>query len=127
VVQNMTKKPDLPVVDPDATGSSPPRKLGQHGLALWNSIVGGYRIDDAGGREVLCQICLAQDRVEALAERISVEGETIATRTGVRVHPAIRDERQGRAFIVKALEKLGIATEAVKPMGRPVKPTSWTR
>jgi hypothetical protein len=59
----MAKKPDLTVVDPaDATGSSPPPKLGQHGLALWNSIVGEYRIEDAGRRELLCQACLAQDR-----------------------------------------------------------------
>jgi hypothetical protein len=56
-----------------------------------------------------------------------VEGETVVACSGIKVHPAIRDKRQGRAFIVKTLEKLGVTAEAIKPMGRPPTPLGWKR
>jgi hypothetical protein len=122
----MTKaadRPPLTVIDPATTGISPPRKLGQHGLSLWNSVQNAYRIDDVGGIELLAQVCAAADRVEALAGRISADGEVIHTRTGPKAHPALRDELAGRSFIVRTLERLGLNVETIKPMGRPSK--SW--
>jgi hypothetical protein len=80
-----------------------------------------YRIDDVGGIELLAQCCAAQDRVEALAERISADGEVANTRAGPKAHPALRDELAGRAFIVRTLERLGLNVETIKPMGRPSK------
>jgi hypothetical protein len=115
------EKPPLTLIDPAATGISPPRKLGQHGLSLWNSVQTAYRIDDIGGVELLAQACAAADRVEALAERINVDGEVVATRAGPKAHPALRDELAGRAFIVRTLERLGLNVETIKPMGRPSK------
>ena len=81
------EKPPLTMVDPAATGVPPPRKLGHHGLSLWNSVQNAYRIDDAGGIELLAQCCAAQDRVEALAERINADGEVVHSRTGPKAHP----------------------------------------
>lgn len=107
------------MVDPASTGVSPPRKLGQHGLSLWNSVQTAYRIDDAGGIELLAQACAAADRVEALAERITTDGEVVNTRAGPKAHPALRDELAGRAFIVRTLERLGLNVETIKPLGRP--------
>ena len=117
------EKPPLTMVDPAATGVPPPRKLGHHGLSLWNSVQNAYRIDDAGGIELLAQCCAAQDRVEALAERINADGEVVHSRTGPKAHPALRDELAGRSFIVRTLERLGLNVETIKPMGRPSK--SW--
>jgi hypothetical protein len=117
-------KPPLTLVNPATTGVSPPRKLGQHGLSLWNSVQRAYRIDDVGGIELLAQVCAAADRVEALAERISADGEVVNTRAGPKAHPALRDELAGRAFIVRTLERLGLNVETIKPMGRPSK-TRW--
>jgi hypothetical protein len=117
--------PPLTLVNPAATGISPPRKLGLHGLSLWNSVQTAYRIDDVGGVELLAQVCAAADRVEALAERISADGEVVHTRTGPKAHPALRDELAGRAFIVRTLERLGLNVEAIKPIGRPSK-TKWS-
>jgi hypothetical protein len=114
-------RPPLTLLDPASTGVAPPRKLGQYGLSLWNSIQGAYRIDDVGGIELLAQVCAAADRVEALAERIGVDGEVIHTRAGPKAHPALRDELAGRAFIVRTLERLGLNVEAIKPLGRPSK------
>jgi hypothetical protein len=116
-------RPPFSLIDPASTGISPPRKLGHHGLSLWNSIQSAYRIDDVGGIELLTQVCAAADRVEALAERISADGEVVHTRAGPKAHPALRDELAGRAFIVRTLERLGLNVETIKPMGRPSK--SW--
>ena len=107
----MTKsaeKPPLTVIDPTSTGASPPRKLGEHGLSLWNSVQSAYRIDDAGGTELLMQCCQAADRVATLTEAINRDGEVIHTRAGPKAHPALRDELAGRAFIVRTLERLGL-------------------
>lgn len=114
-------KPPLTLVNPLSTGISPPRKLGEHGLSLWNE----YRIDDAGGIELLAQACAAADRVEALAERINVDGEVVLTRAGLKAHPALRDELAGRAFICRTLERLGINLETIKPIGRPSRDSGW--
>ena len=50
-------KPPLTLVNPTSTGISPPRKLGEHGLSLWNAVMAEYRIDDRGGIELLAQCC----------------------------------------------------------------------
>jgi Phage terminase, small subunit len=116
----MTRKsPSLTIVGPDATGISPPRKLGRHGAALWNRVQGEYAIQDIGGIEVLCQICQALDDVESLTEAVERDGRTIRSRTGIKANPALRDILQNRAFIVRSLSKLGITTEPIKPIGRP--------
>ena len=70
---------------------------------------------------MLAQACAAADRVEALAERISADGEVVSSRAGPKAHPALRDELAGRAFIVRTLERLGLNVETIKPIGRPSK------
>jgi hypothetical protein len=119
-------KPPLTLVGPTSTAVSPPRKLGEHGLSLWNAVQSEYRIDDAGGVELLAQACAAADRVEALAERINADGEVVHTRAGPKAHPALRDELAGRAFICRTLERLGLNLETIKPNGRPPKHYGWT-
>lgn len=113
------EKPPLTMLDPTSTGISPPRKLGDHGLSLWNSVQNAYRIDDVGGIELLAQACAAADRVEALAERITADGEVIQGPSGPKAHPCLKDELAGRAFIVRTLERLGLNVETIKPLGRP--------
>jgi hypothetical protein len=113
-------KPPLTLVAPGSTGLPPPRKLGRCGMALWDAVTGEYRIEDAGGVELLMQACLASDRVEALAAAIDADGEIMRTRTGARVHPGLKDEVALRAFIVRTIEKLGLNFEAVRSSaGRP--------
>jgi hypothetical protein len=121
----MTSKPPLTLVDPTSTAISPPRKLGERGLSLWNAVQNEYRIDDAGGIELLAQACAAADRVEALAERINTDGEVVHTRAGPKAHPALRDELAGRAFICRTLERLGLNLETIKPIGRPARGGGW--
>jgi hypothetical protein len=60
--------------------------------------------------------------VEALAEQINTDGEVVHTRAGPKAHPALRDELQGRAFIVKTLKLLGLTDEAIRPVGHPPGP-----
>ena len=120
------KKPPLTLVRSTPTGIAPPRKLGQHGMSLWQAIQAEYRIDDRGGVELLVQACAAVDRAEALAACVAQDGETIRTKNGLRVHPAVREELACRAFVCRTLERLGLNVEAVKTPGRPGGFTSWT-
>jgi len=112
------------MLDPAATTIQPPRKLGDLGLSLWQSIQSEYRVDDAAGRELLAQVCECVDRNGRLAERIDADGEILQTRNGPKVHPAIKEELAGRNFIVKTLQKLGLNFEPVRAVGRP---TSWQK
>ena len=115
-----TKKPSISLVDSTTpTGSCPPRKLGHHGMTLWNGVQSEYRVDDIGGIETLCQICGAADRVEQLANQIAIDGCVVYGKTGPKAHPALRDELANRAFIVRGLQRLGLNIESVKPQGRP--------
>ena len=121
-----SKKPPLTIVGSTPTGIAPPRKLGEHGMALWNAVHAEYRIDDRGGIELLAQACAATDRAEALAACVERDGETIKTRTGLRIHPAVREELACRAFICRTLERLGLNVETIKSPGRPGQFAGWT-
>ena len=118
-------KPSLSVVVPDATIPPPPRSLGPAGTALWQRVQSEYAVTDAGGSEVLCLACQTLDRAESLSQAITEEGQTIRTRTGVRAHPALRDEIANRALVARLLGKLGITTEPVKSPGRPGTGVGW--
>src|SRR6266404_7017001 len=109
-------KPPLSLVGPGTTGPAPPRALGPPGLALWNRVQAEYRILDSGGTEILCLAAQALDRAERLSAAIAADGETVLTRTGIRAHPALRDEIANRALVARLLGKLGIASE---PINRP--------
>jgi len=115
----MAKPPPLALIGPGSTGIQPPRKLGQHGSALWDGVIAEYDIRDRGGLELLCLAAEAIDRVQRLAERIDAEGEIVRTKNGPRAHPALREELAGRAFVARTLERLGLNVEAIKPVGRP--------
>jgi hypothetical protein len=52
-------------------------------------------------------------------------GAIVYGRAGPKAHPACKDQIAGRAFIVRTLEKLGVTTEAIKPVGRPPQPLGW--
>jgi hypothetical protein len=78
-----------------------------------------YRVADAGGIEILYQACVACDRAEELAALIAVEGPMVETKWTRKVHPAIKQELELRAFINRALGQLGLAVEPVRPVGRP--------
>jgi hypothetical protein len=79
-----------------------------------------FAIEDRAGLELLCLAAEATDRAQDLAERIRAEGATLRTKTGVRVHPACRDELANRAFVSKCIERLGLNLQVVRPnVGRP--------
>src|SRR5712671_749911 len=110
----MPKKPPLKLVSSDPTGASPVRKLGKPGANLWRSITAEYSIDDAGGVEVLTQICEAKDRLAEIAAQISGDGLMLRTKTGVRDNPLLKAELGLRAFIARSLTRLGVNVEALQ-------------
>jgi hypothetical protein len=77
-------------------------------------------VDDAAGIQMLLQCCLALDRLEALAEQISRDGEVIRSRGGVRSHPGLKDEVALRSFVCRTLRSMGLNYEPVRlGSGRP--------
>ena len=102
-----------------------PKTLRAPGRMLWNRILGEYDVTDAAGLTMLELACQAFDRAEALRERIDADGEVVATRGVLKVHPAIREETSCRNFIVKSLQRLGLSFEPVKLVGRPPADIRW--
>ena len=92
----MAKKPKPPLKligsDGALTGTEPPRNIGPHGRKLWDQIMRGYAIEDAGGIEMLAQACQALDRAEDLHEQIEHDGAVIRVRGTIRDHPALKHE-----------------------------------
>jgi hypothetical protein len=125
----MAKKSDSPhlsVVGAETSGPRLPRQLGQHGSALWHQIQGQYGIADAGGVELLTQICEATDRLQGLSAAIARDGATVYSRAGVpRTHPSVKDETALRCFITRTVERLGLNVEAIKAPGRPATGSGW--
>jgi hypothetical protein len=96
----------------------PPSTLGAAGAKLWGAIQGEYQIGDAGGTEMLLQICSAADRADEFAATIASDGPVIRTKTGM--HPLLKHELATRAFIVRALHRLGLDIEPTRNVvGRP--------
>jgi hypothetical protein len=112
-------KPTLTLAAPPTTSCAPPRKLGPTGRQLWDDILREFDIADRAGLELLCLAAEAVDRAERLAACIDRDGEVVATKTGPRAHPALRDELANRAFCARTLERLGLTTQPTKPIGRP--------
>ena len=81
------------VKDGASNSGGPPRKLGEHGLALWRSVMAEYAIQDAGGVEMLCQARQALDRAEALREQIEIDGDVIRSKSMLKDHPGFTNWR----------------------------------
>jgi hypothetical protein len=120
----MAKSSPKTLARPEPKGLRPPRTLGQAGASLWSRISEEYDLSDAGGRELLCLICEALDRVERLRTQIDKEGEIVTDAKGHRRdHALLRHELAGRSFISKGLQKLGLALEtSQRGVGRPPGP-----
>ena len=113
------------MLDPISTALKPPRKLGDLGSSLWQSIQSEYVISDAAGIELLTQCCEASDRIGCLAAKIDSDGAVIASKTGPRIHPAVKEELALRGFIVRTLQALGLNLEPVR--GRVGARTAWEK
>src|SRR5262249_61954141 len=107
------------MLDPISTAIKPPRKLGDLGSSLWESVQAEYRIDDAAGIELLMQACAAADRIARLSEMIDRDGEMIETKNGPRAHPALREELSQRRVIFRAARRFGPKLGTTKPGGPP--------
>jgi hypothetical protein len=108
-----------PVVDEEPT----PSDLGAKGTRLWVRVQSEYRVVDCGGVELLTQACRALDRAERCRAQIDEEGETIATKGGMREHPLLKHELAARAFLARTLSRLGIDSEPVR--SRPGRPSMY--
>jgi hypothetical protein len=122
----MAKKPRLTLVDEATpTVQTPPATLGKTGKTLWQSIMSEYRIEDAGGKEMLKQICEAADNVAEYSAIIADDGAVIRTKTGPRDHPLVKHALAARSFVVRSLHRLGLDVEPIGRVGRPTLHDQW--
>lgn len=111
----MSKKNHLSVVDSTSgTSPQPPRKLGEAGLHLWNAVQREFDVSDAGGVALLTLAAQALDRAEGLSAAIEKDGLTMRTKSGLRAHPAMRDEIANRALCARLLKALGVTLEPLR-------------
>ena len=82
------EKPPLTMVDPAATGVPPPRKLGTTACRCGTRCRTPTGSTMPAGSSCWPNAVPLQDRVEALAARISTDGEVVNTRAGPKAHPA---------------------------------------
>jgi hypothetical protein len=116
----MVKDPKLTLIRAPQHGMpSPPPTLGKAGAALWSAIMREYAIQDSGGLATLEQLSAATDRAADCAMQIERDGALIMTKHGPKDHPLLKHELANRAFVVRALARLGINVEPVRPIGRP--------
>ena len=109
-----------------------PSGLGSAGREFYRRVQEEFGISDSGGLELLSQASFAIDRADACRLQVAKEGQTIATKSGMKPHPLIQSETAARSLAVRCIAALGIALEPVKPMGRPSNSTrdahhDWTR
>ena len=87
---------------------------------MWQAIHADYVIEDAGGHEMLLQICSAADSLTEYSKQIERDGATIKTRNGLREHPLIKYQLAARSFVVRSLHRLGLDIEPTRStLGRP--------
>lgn len=98
---------------------APPAHLEETGLRLWRHVMEQYRLEDAGGLEMLAQAATAADRAERCRAAITADGEVVYTKTGPRDHPLLKHETAARALAVRTLTRLGLDLEPIKAVGRP--------
>ncbi len=111
------------VADNPPLTCAPPRPLGQHGMALWRSVVAQYAIEDAAGIEFLVTACQALDRAEALKAQIDADGAVIRTKAGLKDHPGLKHETAARSLCIRTLARLGLDLEPLHGgPGRPAGP-----
>jgi hypothetical protein len=117
-------KTTLTVIDPTSKPNplAPRPELGEAGRRLWGDVHSDFEILDAGGLEMLHQICSAADRASEYAETITRDGGP-AVRVkggGIREHPLVRHELAARSFVVRSLHRLGLDVVAPRTeIGRP--------
>src|SRR5262245_6058304 len=117
------KKPKLKVVGATKINPlAPPATLGKAGATLWRTIMSEYEITDSGGREILLQICAANDNLHECDVAIAHDGPMIVTKNGLREHPLCKQRLALRAFICRSVQRLGLNLEPTKPVGRPPGP-----
>lgn len=94
-------------VEPDDEAPTPPDDLGDAGRAYWLRVVEEY---DLGAVEepALAQVCRTLDTLAALDEAVRTHGHV--TDEG-KISPAIVEQRQQRAILVRLLGLLDLPTD----------------
>src|SRR5262245_42197890 len=98
------RKPTLKLVGanpppPPVNAFQPPPNLGASGANCWKQIMAQYAIEDAGGVQLLSQLCLALDDLDVTSAAIERDGLLVRGRSGLKENPLLRHQLGLRSFI----------------------------
>jgi hypothetical protein len=118
------RKPPLKLVtnqpEPPVNRLQPPPNLRASGATCWARIMTEYDVQDAGGLELLNQLCAGLDDIASYDAIIDAEGVMIRTKTGTKAHPLLKERLSVRAFVARTIVRLGLNVEVIRPTsGRP--------
>lgn len=84
-----------------------PTGLKAPGRALWDATVERFELADHEGA-LLEEACRARDRIVELRKAVSDDGLMIESSQGMRLHPAVVEERQQKLALARLLATLSI-------------------
>lgn len=90
----------------------PPGHLGPAGAAFYEEVLSTYHVDDVVGRQLLIQAAEAVDRLAAARDLLARDGIVAYDGSGnLRVHPAVRIEKDANQTLRVALRQLRLDIE----------------
>lgn len=84
-----------------------PRGLGPSGRKLWNFVTAENEMLPHEAA-LLEEACRTRDRITEMREQVAQDGTMLASSQGMRLHPAIAEERQQRLALARLLATLGV-------------------
>ena len=110
-----------PTIQPVIENTGPPEHLSKGAEEFFVSLQTDYGIYDSAGTALLTCAAECWDRVRIAREKIAVDGDYVTDRySQVRVHPAIRVEKDARQQFMAAIKALNLDLEPLKSApGRP--------
>ncbi|MCK1801478.1 terminase [Brevibacterium sp. R8603A2] len=84
-----------------------PKGLKGPGRALWVATVERFEVAEHEGA-LLEEACRVRDRVVQLREAVESDGLMIPSSQGLRLHPAVAEERQQKLVLARLLATLSI-------------------
>ncbi len=104
----------------DSANKSTPKGLSTEAKGIWNKIVEGWELDEAG--KIVLLVALEQfDRYRKAQKRVNQDGETIVDRWGqIKPHPSITAERDSYRGFLAGMKQLNLDLEPLRDtIGRP--------
>lgn len=84
-----------------------PTDLAQAGRELWDHISGDYELSPHEAA-LLEEACRTRDRIAQMRAQVAADGVMLTSSQGLRLHPAVAEERSQRLTLARLIATLGV-------------------